>query len=184
MGRPKQLLPLNDKPLIRHCVDNLILSGIWDIGVVLGPERELTAAALAGLPSNVLKLGVNEDPGSEMAESVRIGLRLIDYSSSGVLVCLCDHPLVSKETIRFLAALHEEGTDKIVIPAYLGRRGHPSLFPLPALRGIFEGLTLRDIIRKNSHNLWVIEVPDEGVVIDLDTMEDYRRACERGITQA
>jgi molybdenum cofactor cytidylyltransferase len=181
MGQPKQLLPLHKKPLIRHCVDTLILSGIWDIAVVLGAQRELTVAALDDLPSNVLKIGFNEDPGSEMAESVRIGMRLIDYSSSGVLVCLCDHPLVSKETLRILVTLHEEDPEKIIIPAYQGRKGHPTLFPVSVMGGIFEGLPLRDIIRKNPDRIRIVEVPDEGVIIDIDTMEDYRKVCGKAI---
>lgn len=181
MGQPKQLLPLHEKPLIRHCVDTLVLSGIWDIVVVLGAERSRIVAVLDDLPSNLLKIAFNEDPASEMADSVRIGMRLVDYSSSGVLVCLCDHPLVSKETLRSLATLHEQDPEKIIIPIYQDKKGHPALFPTKVMGEIFMDLTLRDIIRKNPDRIRLVEVPDEGVVIDIDTMEDYRKICGRAI---
>ncbi len=175
MGQLKQLLPLHEKPLVRNCADTLVSAGIRNIVVVIGPGRDRIVPVLDDLPSNVLKIGFNEDPGSEMAESVRIGMRLIDHSSSGILICLSDHPIVSKETLRLLAALHEEDRKKIIIPAYQGKKGHPTLFPASVMTGIFEGLTLGDIIRRNPDLMRIVEVQDEGVVIDLDTMEDYRR---------
>ncbi len=181
MGRLKQLLPLREKPLIRHCVDTLVSAGVREIVVVLGPERERIAPVLDDLPSNVLKIGFNEDPGSEMAESVRIGMRLIDYPSSGILICLCDHPVVSKETLRLLVTLHERDPEKIIIPAYRGKKGHPTLFPAAVMTEIFQGLTLVDIIRKNPDRIRIVEVPDEGVIIDLDTMEDYRKVSGKAI---
>lgn len=177
MGQPKQLLPIRNKPLVRHCVDTLLSSGICDIVVVLGIQRDKIMMALDDLSPEVLKIGFNDCPGSEMAESVRIGLRLIDNSSSGILVCLCDHPLVSNETLKCLVSLHDDWPDVIMIPAYHGKRGHPTLFPSALMAGLFKGLSLRDIILEHPKFIRTVEVPDEGVVIDIDTMEDYRRIC-------
>lgn len=105
MGRPKQLLPLNGKSAIRHCLDGIIAAGVRDVVVVLGMNGGEAAAAFAGL---MVKVAFNGNAESEMAESVRIGLRETDPAASGVLVCLADHPLVSAETIGTLIALHAD----------------------------------------------------------------------------
>jgi len=180
MGCPKQLLALGHKPVIRHCIDNIIAAGIQQIVVVLGAESNGTAAALQGLSVTIV---VNEKTGSEMAESVRIGLRALEGPSSGVLICLGDHPLASAETMRAVALTHRESPDDIIIPAYNGRRGHPSLFPSPLLDEIFSSGTLRNIIDKHSRKVRIIEVPDEGVILDMDTREDYENMVKRAGVQ-
>jgi molybdenum cofactor cytidylyltransferase len=175
MGRVKQLLPLGDKPVIRHCLDTLLCSGIIDIIVVLGPHGPQIADAIRGLPVTIRQ---NEYPDSEMAESVRIGLKAIDPSSSGVLICLSDHPLVSVETVKSLISGHAADPDKIIVPLYSGRRGHPTLFSRRILEEIYSGLTLRDILKKDSDRVKCIQVTDEGVILDMDTAEDYKKINE------
>ena len=180
MGRPKQLLPLNEKPLISHCLETIISSGIEDVTVVLGEQATEMRDCLDDFRSKQkIRILFNDAPESEMAESVRIGCRAIDTSCSGVMICLCDHPLVSKETIKEMVAFHEEDPEKIIIPVYQGKRGHPTLFPRAVIAQVFEGLTLREIIRKNPERLRLAEVPDEGITIDLDTTEDYRKVLKR-----
>ena len=175
MGCPKQLLPLGHKPAIRHCLDNIIAAGIQQIVVVLGAESN-AAAAFRDIPVAVV---VNDRIGSEMAESVRIGLRALESPSSGVLICLGDHPLASAETMRTVTLAHRESPDDIIIPVHKRRRGHPSLFPSALLDEIFSGGTLRNIIDKHSRRVRMIEVPDEGVILDMDTPEDYENMVKR-----
>lgn len=170
-GQLKQLLPLGDKPIIRHCLDCIIASGIKDIVAVVGQKGEIVKT-INDLP---VKIVFNEAPESEMAESVRIGLRVIDDSSTGVLICLSDHPLVLPETLRVLIDSHSGDPGKIIIPMYTGKRGHPSLFPIHAIKEIFEGLNLRDVINKTPGRIKNINVEDEGILLDMDTIEDYKK---------
>ena len=129
MGKLKQLLPIGEKTIIRHCLDTLIASGIKDIAVVLGPDPEKMQMAIGGLP---VKVAVNEKPGSDMAESVRAGLVAVDVCATGLLICLSDHPLVAADTMKALVTEHFTAPWEIIIPVYGGRSGHPSLFPGPS----------------------------------------------------
>ena len=176
MGQLKQLLPLHDKPIIRHCLDNLITSGIENIVAVLGYRGDEVLAAIQEMPVQIV---LNENQESEMAESVRIGLRAIAEKSSGVLVCLSDHPLVSVDTLKSLMQCFREAPDKIIIPLYKGKRGHPTLFPIHVIKEIFEASTLRDIIDKNRSRLKFLNVQDEGVILDMDTKEDYDKVLKK-----
>jgi len=172
MGQLKQLLPIHDKPIIRHCLDNLIAAGIQNIIVVLGPQAHELVDTIRDIP---LQIVFNKDPKSEMAESVKIGLRAVNDSSSGVIVSLSDHPLVTVATLKKLVHCYLETPDKIIIPLYKGKRGHPTIFPRHIIEEIFEGCTLRDIIKKDLVRLRFLDVQDEGVILDIDTKEDYER---------
>jgi molybdenum cofactor cytidylyltransferase len=176
MGRSKQLLPLGTRPVILRCLDGIIGAGVRDIVVVLGAGSEEVGAAISGLS---VRTAVNSDPQSDMAGSVRLGLRQTGADSTGVLVCLCDHPLVSAGTIAAIVDTHTACPDDIIIPHYKGRRGHPTLFPRAIINDIVHSTTLREVITAHAGNVRPIEVDDEGVILDLDTPEDYERARGR-----
>jgi CTP:molybdopterin cytidylyltransferase MocA len=173
MGQSKQLLPLDGKPFILHCIENIRDAGIADIVAVLGPDSKELPGLLYGLP---VEVALNNDPGSDMAASVRAGLSAVKEDSSGVLICLCDHPLVGASTIKALAARHHEAPDRIIIPAFNNIKGHPTLFPRVLIREIYSGMNLRQIINSYPDKVELLSVEDRGVIIDIDTKEDYMRA--------
>ncbi|MBI5205699.1 MAG: nucleotidyltransferase family protein [Nitrospirae bacterium] len=172
MGLQKQLLVLNDKPAIRYCLDAIIAAGVIDIVVVLGQNGNKIREAINNLPVSIV---LNTNPESEMVESVKIGIQKIAGTATGILVCLSDHPLVSLNTFRELINSHGREPDKILIPVFNGKNGHPGLFPKNILNEIFSGINLRELIRKNSDRTRLINVADEGVVLDMDTIADYRK---------
>jgi CTP:molybdopterin cytidylyltransferase MocA len=176
MGRPKPLLPLGNRTVIGHCLDTIIAAGLRDIIVVVGPDGDEIAETLRGLPVAVVK---NESRRSEMVASVRIGLRALEDHASGVLICLTDHPLTSADTLTAIVLGHQVTPDKIIIPAYQGKRGHPTLFPRSVIEEVFSGDNLRDVIRRDFGRIRIIEVGDEGVVLDMDTREDYENIVQK-----
>lgn len=176
MGQAKQLLPLGEKTAVSCCAESILLSGIRDVIVVTGRDDKGIRDTLRGLP---VQFANNNCPESDMAQSVRIALSMIDRDSMGVLVCLADHPLVQPETIRTLLQKHLEAAESIIVPCFQGRRGHPSLFPSVLIREIFSAPSMREIISRNAERVLQVDVPDEGVVLDMDTDDDYRRVLER-----
>ncbi len=180
MGRLKPLLPLGDKPVLRHSIDVLSEAGVREIVVVCGADAGQYQAAVGG---SAARLVPNRMPASEMADSLRLGLEQLDTAAySGVLVCLADHPLVTAGTCRTMLRLHQEYPGRIIIPAFQDSRGHPSLFPADVIGEIFTRTSLRDIVREDPARVLVVDVPDEGVVLDMDTEADYQKAV--GLLQA
>lgn len=175
MGTPKQLLLLGGRPVIRWCADSIMASGVQDLVVVVNAEGERIVEALEGLSVKFVR---NDSADSQMADSVRIGVRALDDRVSGVLVCLSDHPLITPETFRTVIQAHHREPDRIIIPCHGGRRGHPALFPRTILDEVLSGGTLRDIIGKDERRVQQVEVNDEGVLRDMDTVEDYQRVRE------
>ena len=176
MGAPKPLLPVRGRPAVVRCLEGLQGSQVADIVIVINPEGGGIVEAVMGFP---VRVAVNEMPGSDMAGSVKAGLHLVNRDATAVLVCLCDHPLVRPETIEAMVSLHARLPGTIVIPAWHGRRGHPTLFPRVVLEDLGTFATLRDVIGHHNAKITLLDVDDEGVVLDMNTRGDYRRILDR-----
>jgi molybdenum cofactor cytidylyltransferase len=176
MGTPKQLLPVQGRPAVIRCIESLRDSQVTDVVIVVNTEGCDIVSATKEFPVTV---AVNELQGSDMAASVKAGMACIDNKSSGVLICLCDHPLVRPDTIGSMISAHSREPDMIIIPAYRGRKGHPTLFPRFILEDLGKVATLRDVIGQHLAKLSLLDVDDEGVTLDMDTPEDYRRIRDR-----
>ena len=174
MGCCKQLLPIGDRPAIVWCLEGLVRAGIDEPVVVGGANVDAVAVAIRHLPSVVV---CNPVVDSGMAGSVRAGLNAIGGDVHAVMICLADQPLVAPETFRRLQEEHAAMPEKILIPVFAGRRGHPTVFPMRFLAALREdeALTLRDIIRDNAGSVHEFTVSDRGVILDMDTPSEYRQ---------
>ncbi len=122
---------------------------------------------------------INTLPQSDMAKSVRLGFQAMKQQSTGALICLVDHPLVQPGTLKQMVAAAMGAPDRIIIPTFQERRGHPTLFPRALLAEIYQGFNLREIIGRHPDKVTLLPVADEGVVLEMDTPEDYREICRR-----
>jgi molybdenum cofactor cytidylyltransferase len=172
MGCLKQLLPIADEPAVRHCVRNILIAGINNIVVVLGHERWRVAAAVSDFP---VCFAINNETNSDMARSVEIGFQSMPQHVSGVMVGLCDHPLVRPSTYRKLRNLHQKHPGNIFVPVYAGKGGHPSLFPRSLCQSVSSGKPLSHLLRKHAELVNRFHTGDPGVVYDMDTPRDYRK---------
>lgn len=139
--------------------------------VVAGAGAERIAPLVAGLPG--VELVVNEHHEQGMLSSVQAGAARVRAGRFFVLPG--DMPRVRPQTLaRLLAAGAASG---IVVPAFAGRRGHPALLPAALLPGLLAepaGSSLGAFIRRCGAE--VVAVDDPGVLDDLDTAEDLKRA--------
>jgi molybdenum cofactor cytidylyltransferase len=97
------------------------------------------------------------------------------------LVAPADMPLLSAQAINAVCegCLPNADRDRVVIPVYAGRRGHPVALPwrlADELRELPAGSGLRDLIAR--HPQREIPLADPQVALDLDTPEDWRRLRE------
>ncbi|RNC67536.1 MAG: nucleotidyltransferase family protein [Desulfuromonadales bacterium] len=174
MGCCKQLLPLGQTTVIGRCLDTLVSGGINEIVVVVSEEGNEVARAAGRYPVRVV---VNPQADGDMASSIRAGRDALTVETGGVIVALCDYPLVVATTVARLIRTHIASPGSIIIPCHDGRRGHPLLLPRPVLDELEGWLTLRDLVRLDPGRTRSLEVDDPGVLIDMDTPEDYRRIC-------
>lgn len=174
MGSCKQLLVLGGKTVLARCLETLLAGGVAEIVVVVGVQGEAVAAEARRFPVQVV---VNNDPDGDMASSVRAGRAALSPKASAAIVALCDYPLVQPATVASLKKSHAIEPDRILIPSHGDQRGHPLLFPRTVLEELQVDLTLRDLVRCDPNRLRCIKVDDPGILLDMDTPEDYQRLC-------
>jgi len=172
MGSCKQLLDLGGKTVLARCLGTLLSGGVRDIVVVVGRQGGRVSAAAWRFP---VQIAVNDNPAGDMASSVLTGRRALATVSSGVIVALCDYPLVTSRTIAQLVSAHSADPASILIPCHGGQKGHPTLFPAACLAELTAASTLRDIVHRDSRRVRMLEVDDPGILLDMDTPDEYFR---------
>ena len=177
MGRAKQLLPFRGSTLTATVTRTLLDGGVS--GVVVVTRTQLVDGLQ--LPADPhLRVAINDDADSAMIDSIRIGLSTLDqfqpHPDDGVLVVPADMPNVSVFSCRACIEAFVSDPRRIVIATYQGRRGHPIVFPL-AMRGIINDLEggLNMLPRACPERVYLVDVEDPGVEVDIDTVEDYEQ---------
>jgi molybdenum cofactor cytidylyltransferase len=88
---------------------------------------------------------------------------------------LGDQPRLRREIVQRVIAAAEP--DKLIIPSFQMKRGHPILIPRsmwPGILALPPEASLRDVIRANEARLRYVLCDDDSVLRDIDTPEDYR----------
>lgn len=172
MGRQKSLLPLNDKTVLQQVLAAVVAAEPGQVFVVLGPDGEQLVDTLAGYQVSIVWNRASE---SEMSDSLKTVLPHLPADGCGVMICLGDQPLITADTYRQLAQEYRCYPDKIVQPRTDGRRGHPVLLPQNLFQEIADRPTLRDLLAAHRSKIRMIEVDDQGILLDMDTPEDYQK---------
>jgi molybdenum cofactor cytidylyltransferase len=138
--------------------------------VVAGSGAGQVEELVTGLQG--VELVVNGNFAAGMLSSVQAGARQVRAPRFFLLPG--DMPLVRASVLRRLLAAGQDAD--IIVPACMGRRGHPVLLPATLIPDIIAeppGSNLGNIIRRRGSV--VVEVDDPGVLADLDTPSDRER---------
>jgi molybdenum cofactor cytidylyltransferase len=174
MGSCKPLLLLGDETVMERCLKTLHHGGVNEIVVVVSIHGEVVGRAAR---DHSVQLVVNPDETGDMASSIRVGRDTTTPEASGIIVALCDYPLVVPGTVQALIDQHAMHPEHIITPTCQGRRGHPLLLPRSILEELTEGKTLRDVLKKDATRIHKVPLDDTGILIDMDTPDDYRTVC-------
>ena len=173
MGRDKGLLEIEGSTFLRRTVEALRKGGCDPVlAVVAEGESELAAEAAAAGAVVLL----NPDPGDGPITSLRIALRALDGSVRGVAYLPVDHPMVRPQTVHEILARAASSDAPLTIPTFRSKRGHPAVFG----EGLFAELLdlgleggAKTVVYRHLSDAALVEVDDEGVLIDIDTPAAY-----------
>ena len=182
MGKPNKLhLPIDGVPLLRHCLQTLLASRIDEIVVVLGHDQASTRALVDDLP---LRLVCNETHESGQMTSVHCGLASLKTDFESVMIALGDQPALRAGDINYLVDAYLNRADgEVVVPTFKGERGNPIVISNNCRAEILSGtrnLGCRKFIENNPELVSKVEMRGPGVVIDLDTPQQYEKYCASG----
>ena len=170
-GCNKMALKLGDKSVIQRSVESMAQM-VGRIFVIVGWRADSIKKLLSGY-SNI-EIVMNEDFRLGMFSSIKTGIAKIQAPRFFLLPG--DQPLIGAEVYAtMLSAAGDRGAGDILIPTFGGRKGHPVLFSstlIPEILRYPDTVTLRDVVRARGHT--EVEVEQEEILIDMDTLEDYR----------
>jgi molybdenum cofactor cytidylyltransferase len=176
MGLFKPLLPLSPSTLvIERPIKVFYEAGIDDVRVVVGHKADLLQPLLKRLGTRAL---FNENYARGMYSSVQAGVRSLSEETAAFFLLPADCPFISVETIRQLKAAAGRKTCDIVYPLHNGVKGHPPLISTRLRPHILQEEIaggLRELLSKLDLNEARVAVDDPGILLDLDSEDDYRR---------
>lgn len=177
MGVNKLTLDLEGKPLIRHVLDAIAASRLDAAIVVVGHEAERVRAALSGAVAHYV---VNADFADGLSTSLRAGLAALPPDVDGAMIFLGDMPDITPGLIdRMILAFDPDAGRAIVVPKRHGRRGHPVLWGrrfVPLISREARGDSgAKRLLEPHAAFIAEVEAENEGVLLDLDTPDDFRR---------
>jgi len=173
MGRPKALLKIHGQTFLENILNAISYSKADHSVVVLGHHRDEIVESLR-LQNPVFNPVYEQG----MITSIKAGIQALHPGMDGALLFLVDHPVIVAETIDALIDSFIPG--RITLPKFEGRRGHPVLFARNVLEEILALPTTTGanaVLWKDPARVQEIAVKDRGVIIDIDTPEDYQQLC-------
>jgi molybdenum cofactor cytidylyltransferase len=177
MGGPNKLLmDVGGTPLIRKTIATIKAAGIEDIVVVVGHQETEIRAALAG---TAVRFVANPHYAEGLSTSLKAGLSNTHPDTEAALVCLGDMPLLKPEHVQKLVSHFDATADRLIgVPTHTGKRGNPTLWArrfFEDMRQVSGDVGAKHLIGENESLVYEVEFDDTGVLMDLDTAEQWER---------
>ncbi|WHZ05642.1 nucleotidyltransferase family protein [Neobacillus sp. YX16] len=173
----KMTLPLGKMSILEQTISKF--EGICvRVIVVAGYQAEIIQEEINKINNEKtysfqIKFVYNENFNQGMFTSIQKGCT--EVNAADFFITPGDCPLVKKETLQLLAA-HK---GNVVIPSFQFKGGHPIKLSKPVKQKILETKTdsnLRVVL--NGYQKEYLNVDDPGVLVDVDTPEDYQKAID------
>lgn len=181
-GQHKLLLPLGDRPVVAHVVENVLASQAQPLVVVLGYQAEQVRAILSPYATQPeLKIIENPDYQQGMSTSLRKGIEALTASFSpvdGALIVLGDQPLMTSHIFNAMIETKQTTRKRIIAALYHGKRGNPTLFDaslFPELLEMTGDEGGRKVIERYRQEMATREMGDDTSNFDVDTWEAYQQ---------
>jgi len=172
-GEPKQLLDWKGKPFIRHITETALNAGLCPVIIVTGSHAVEVESVLRGLPVNMIH---NDNWQSGQASSIGKGIHALSPNVGSAIFLLSDQPQIPTDILRSLVDTHAQSLPAILAPLVQGdKRANPVLFDritFPNLLALTGDIGGRAIF--NKHNVEYLPWHDEILLLDVDTLEDYK----------
>lgn len=170
-GSTKQLVKVDEKPLVRHAIEALRSAAVDELIVVVGHDADAVRAAL---PDSVVVVE-NPDYRDGQATSLAAALHAVDDESEAAVILLADQPGVTGDDVGALIDGFRATRSQIVRLVFTDGPG-PALLSreIYAEAGHLHGDAGARVLMA-SHPEWVREVQvDRPAPPDIDTPDDLQ----------
>jgi molybdenum cofactor cytidylyltransferase len=171
----KMTLPLGHLSVLEHTISKFegICSRVIVVGGFQGKliEEEITKISSKSAYSFQIRFVMNENFERGMFSSIQKGVS--EVNAKTFFITPGDCPLVKRESVKLIAAQIGE----VVIPSFAFKGGHPIKLSNQVKQKILETeeeSNLRMVLA--GFKKTYINIDDPGVLMDVDTQEDYQNA--------
>jgi molybdenum cofactor cytidylyltransferase len=175
MGKPKALLKIGSSIFHDSILEQLRTLPFDPLITVLGDAgADIIKTSQAGPHHLFIK---NPQAGKGQLSSLQCAIKVLANDVCGCLMVLVDHPLVKAGTYQKIYYKALEEPQKIIIPVYANKSGHPVYFGRLFFTALLEAPLskgARYVVEKNASDVIRLPVRDSAILIDIDTPEDYR----------
>ena len=188
-GGQKLLAPWGAGHLMHAALDAAAQAPVTGITVVTGAEAEGLVASCgewarrAGETRLRMIHAVHHREG--MAASLRAGIDAVPPSAVGCFVILGDMPRLPAEVLSQLPEALG-GNRLAAAPVCQGRRGHPVLISrrlFPQILALEGDRGAKFVLDQLGDRLGLVQTSDDGVLFDVDRVEDLERSLAGPATQ-
>ena len=173
MGKNNKLLcEIDGIPMVRNIAIEMINSDLKYCSVVLGYQATKVAAALEGLPLNLIE---NKRWHEGQDTSISLIARSFSYFNNNVLIMLADLPGVKMFHFNQLLKYHlstPNPASTIIVLEFKRQSGNPLIWGkyfLPELKKLSGVIGGRSLLEKYKENINSINFANNCIVSDIDT---------------
>jgi molybdenum cofactor cytidylyltransferase len=182
MGQPKQLLEFDGKHLLENVINLALSFPFSEVIAVIGNQAD-QIQRLIKIDDDRFRWIVNHNYADGQSVSLSKGIKEVGEHVF-MMVFLGDQPLIREETIW---TVMETGVKKstqyvntpyVIQPSFNEKPGHPVFFGNLSLHDFsrVEGDQGARALIKNLESRCLVPVQDAGILIDIDTPEQYEKA--------
>ncbi len=171
-GENKLTKKIQDIPLIKHSVKNILSSSIDELIVVLGYQKEIIEKLIG--KNKKIKIVFNKNFENGMASSIKTGLNHFSEKTEAFFICLGDMPLVNYNIYNQL--IKSKDNKKIIVPIYKGQQGNPVLFDKSMkekIMSISGDAGAKKILELNKDKILNLEINDQNITKGFDTQDNF-----------
>jgi len=176
---PNKLLEiLEDRTAIEHTV-NTFINFELDIYVILGYQCELIYDILFKRFGDKILYEFNTEFHAGLSSSVITGVKAAGRTYDYWCFCPGDKPFIQAKTVDLLIQKCNEKKPLILAPRYENKPGHPTFFSTelaPSFLATTGDIGGRQVIETFRSDTLFVDVPDEGVSLDMDYYMEFENA--------
>ena len=173
MGKPKSLLLFDDITFLEHITSQLKYSSVDRTIVVFGADadrinREISLSGIHPV--------IHKDYKKGQFSSLIAGLKSVPAETEAVLICLADHPFITKDIINRMIDIYKKNKPPVIVPVYQGQRGYPVLFSSSVFHELLsapEDFGDDYVVNKHAEDVYEFETEEKGVIIGINMPKDY-----------
>jgi len=171
-GENKLTKEIQNIPLIKLSVKNILASSINELIIVLGHQKEIIEKLID--KNKKIKFVFNKNFESGMASSIKTGLNHLSEKTESFFICLADMPMVNHDIYNQL--IKSKDNKEIIVPTYKSQQGNPVLFDKSMKEKVLDikgDVGAKKILELNKDKILNLEINDQSITKGFDTQDNF-----------